>query len=210
MSAERKRQFIGQFLEYFEDFGVLICAVHRGAISHPTSQDTSVISTGAPADIEIPGPVEAFNYLEEPRKILICIFDGCGVSYPGETQIAKHINQTHDTKGTRWLPIRDKWKETISQTFFQKKNNTRYFEVYTRTRTENDIGRAIDTEETAFDRFLSDLKIRSKDIEGVVHSSEITPWMKRSGFWDHLIGFELETVHKATSLKFVELRSLVR
>ncbi|KAF3267254.1 hypothetical protein TWF970_002439, partial [Orbilia oligospora] len=221
MSAERKRQFIGQFLEYYEDFGVLICTVHRGAIipsnvaRHVNDQHRSVsldlrkelikqcegLRLTSPAEIKAAGsPIEAFDCLEEPRKIFVCAVDDCRISYLGEGQITKHINQTHDIRGTRWQPIRDRWKQTIGQTFFRKKNHTNYFEVYAGTGAGNDVGQVIETDPTAFDRFLSDLKVRSKDVEGLVHSSEITPWMKRSGFWDHMIGFDLKTIQEAMLL----------
>ncbi|KAF3933458.1 hypothetical protein ABW20_dc0110462 [Dactylellina cionopaga] len=61
-------------------------------------------------------------------------------------------------------------------------------------------GQGIEGDGTAFDEFLSDLKVKSKDVEGPAHSSEITPWMKRSGFWDYLIGFDLETIQGAMLL----------
>ncbi|KAF3268004.1 hypothetical protein TWF970_001624 [Orbilia oligospora] len=75
-----------------------------------------------------------------------------------------------------------------------------YFEVYARTGAGNDVGQVIETDLTTFDRFLSDLKVKSKDIKGLVHNSEITPWMKKSGFWDHMIGFDLKTIQEVMLL----------
>ncbi|KAF3268005.1 hypothetical protein TWF970_001625 [Orbilia oligospora] len=135
MSAERKCQFIGQFLEYYKDFEILICTVHQGTIipsnvtKYINNQHQSIsldlrkklikqckgLRLTSPTEIKAAkSPIKAFDYLEELRKIFVYAVDDCRISYLKEGQITKHINQTHDIRGTRWQPIRDRWKQTIS------------------------------------------------------------------------------------------------
>ena len=160
-----------------------------------------------PGEVETPrGRVTAFAELREPLLAFRCSFDGCNNVQINEKQARVHANQVHQVKESPQCPQEGSYYKINVQTFFQKRGLAKYFEVQLSESTESSQGERKMTSKpenedfTAFEEFWKQLNAPAETLPGTSHATEITPWMKRSGYWEHLVGLPMKEVRAAIAM----------
>jgi superfamily II DNA helicase RecQ len=125
------------------------------------------------------------------------------------TKIKEHVSKKHDRRGKdRNSP--DAWRPCLLQTFFAETKRIRYFVVVKRPDpTPLPLPLTIRHTATSFRRdkviqgFKASMERREKQYETVnppAHISEMTPWMKKTGFWKHIEGLNKKEIAESYAL----------
>lgn len=147
-------------------------------------------------EVRLPRPLEpAIEGLVEHRDSFECLH--CGLLTISDDAIKRHVSSEHGYKG-KARNSREAWRNCNLQTFFKKTEHVRYFKVEVNC-SENHVPLAIReaTSTVARDELNKDFdeaqllaSQRYDTVRAPEHVSEMTPWLKRTGFWRHLVGLD--------------------
>ncbi|TLD04190.1 hypothetical protein E2P81_ATG10544, partial [Venturia nashicola] len=191
-----------RFLEYYEEYGVLICAKHGSAVRN-LADHLSRHHTGSKKergdvvksykslvlyqakDVPLPRPLQQpFSCLGKPQKGFICQEPECQYISINRKGIRLHCNRKHEWKSS--AEQRENWHTVWVQTFFRSAGLQKYFTVL--YSEEDDVERDTNKAEAALTVMAED-RATGTDTTDEAEVSAITADWKRQ---DEKLKEELE------------------
>lgn len=129
-----------------------------------------------------------------------CVVDGC--DRPKEalgrnlTNVLRHRNKVHGLSHANW---QTGIKQVQMQTVFWEKKCMRLFVVSRVERQEQDVPMDIQRLQEEFKCSQDKWTDSFQELDEPHHAAQMTPWLRRTGFWDHLAGLDRPVVLAAVA-----------
>jgi len=215
--------------DYLGDFQVLICIEHKRAISkerverHLMVEHQGIpleirrqivkhaqeLAIASPAEVKQPkAPIPPFSQLQKPAAAFKCEDEkGCNCVLRDYNKMRQHASNVHGWVGTK-LERDGPWRVIETQSFYVMKGDQQLFEVQDQLKLSGIAGapeehshEALKAQTLAlFNQLLKAQELASESVQQPLHITEETPWTRRSGYREHLLGYPLDDLREAISL----------